>query len=1177
MKRPDYIEAPPLKKAPETNISNSFDAQVVQKSHIDFLYELHSKGIPLSKDQYQLLVDNDLIQILPPPPKEFTGPLSPTKPNEQASKEIEEKIEKRKKDRLVNQEVIQKDVYETDVLDERELIYDIEIGVKRSDWQSESIIHHSKEFTAWINSINSGFRNRIRYELFELYKLQAEEWMEDSRSLDEYDDEEERFEYMIRELERCSINSLYAANKYYWLKDEAGTIGKIKYFATDFFEHQRVCAYLFDCGYSVIIGKPRQPGITSIYGILGMNRVLNRKNYFLKFIAENAITAEEIFEDKIKFSFESLDGWFQPNTNGKPDVVNDRDRLFKIGRKGAKGTIEGLNSKIVVSPPYKTAINGGSPPLVFIDEIGSIDILTEMMNEGRPTMFRRNRITGVFEIKGQICAWGCLCAGMKVWTNNGDLINIEDLIPEQGILGYNNESISKEEITYWQPPKEKECYRITTNTGRYIECSHDHPILWSKGMWGTTPKPRGKTSFVKYIDFKEAEHIKIGDQLAIIEEASVFGKKRLWEPRFLGWAIGDGSYKRKKVCVISNADHEIHDYIQSTFDCSTEKEYITKDGRDYKDIRIRGISEKLKEAGLRGKDVPYKVLPKNINSCTKEDICEFLGGYFDADGCVHYTKNSRSIELTSSSYELLDGVRFLLQKVGVHCTITRVKAKPEPGSKDKNDWHILLITDKKSLIAFYKNIFFRVKYKQIRLGIVIDKISGTESKVPRMVRFHKEKGHGTKNHGLRFEKVVQVENVGMKPVYNLTAGTTNTYIANGIVTHNTGTTGKGGGAFENEWKRIVGLWNEHNYTAGLIPLFFDWTTRCSDEEYLSQKAYYYGARAKDEGIDIATSKIQFHQHYPSSPSDMFSTTKKTIVDRETIDTNLKRIYSIDPLLRPQPGYFEPIFDKTRPMDENSDVPYRIIGANFIPVEEISELATAIMFQRPKKNWIDRYYQGTDPISADTGTSWMASAIWDAFYNTVPCLVNHRELNNPDASFLQCLLMGLYYDPIKNQGVPELIEKNIGLAYKKYKTNKGFLGNMMYSAELPDHLKSGVSKDIGVDNKGYRNKAIINEMYKVFTVFANKIYIPTPFEQLKTFVCDITRAGNESWGPVDSRYYRDDSLWAIVFSYIAAQGHIHRIPTNIEEEAKTIKIEWESYYDESYNLKRRPRRVVKESA
>lgn len=74
---------------------------------------------------------------------------------------------------------------------------------------------------------------------------------------------------------------------------------------------------------------------------------------------------------------------------------------------------------------------------------------------------------------------GCVCKGTKVWNNKGELVNIENLLQSDGILGFDiaNNLLSKENITYWQEPIEKPCYRITTNTSRTLECSEDHPIL----------------------------------------------------------------------------------------------------------------------------------------------------------------------------------------------------------------------------------------------------------------------------------------------------------------------------------------------------------------------------------------------------------------------------------------------------------------------------------------------------------------------------------------------------------------------------------------------------------------------------------------------------------------------------------------------------------------------------
>jgi len=78
---------------------------------------------------------------------------------------------------------------------------------------------------------------------------------------------------------------------------------------------------------------------------------------------------------------------------------------------------------------------------------------------------------------GEIFAYGCVCAGTKVWTNDGRLVNIEDLKKEDGIVGYMDDFPVKNTIGTLLEPKEKPCIRITWANGNYLECSTDHPIL----------------------------------------------------------------------------------------------------------------------------------------------------------------------------------------------------------------------------------------------------------------------------------------------------------------------------------------------------------------------------------------------------------------------------------------------------------------------------------------------------------------------------------------------------------------------------------------------------------------------------------------------------------------------------------------------------------------------------
>ena len=147
------------------------------------------------------------------------------------------------------------------------------------------------------------------------------------------------------------------------------------------YDCQSFIAYLIDSGFSLIIAKLRQVGFSTVIGaILEIKTQLN-KSYFAKFITENTVKAEEIFEAKIKYALYAQPEWL------KPSVSNDSNRELQFQFKEKKGSSI-VGGKLLVEPPYPTAINGGSPDIVGIDESGNIDILPRIISQGRPTMFR---------------------------------------------------------------------------------------------------------------------------------------------------------------------------------------------------------------------------------------------------------------------------------------------------------------------------------------------------------------------------------------------------------------------------------------------------------------------------------------------------------------------------------------------------------------------------------------------------------------------------------------------------------------------------------------------------------------------------------------------------------------------------------------------------------------------
>lgn len=402
-----------------------------------------------------------------------------------------------------------------------------------------------------------------------------------------------------------------------------------------------------------------------------------------------------------------------------------------------------------------------------------------------------------------------------------------------------------------------------------------------------------------------------------------------------------------------------------------------------------------------------------------------------------------------------------------------------------------------------------------------------------------------------------------------------------IIFWGTGTSEKGGAAYEKEWNRVVGLWEQREASVGIVPLFFDWSVRLNEKQYYEEKKYYYGARAQKDNIDIETSKIQFHQHYPSNPADMFVPTGKTLVSRETIEKNLTKIRNkisndpddIENKVLMTYGFFEPIYDISKPQSENSDVPYAISGANFIQTDAYDERATTTILVPPNKAWKYRFYAGTDPITTDTGASRMATTIWDEQLHTVAAVTDCKRNNDPNYSFMQSMLLTIYYGEGK-EAVPEIVERNIGLAYRNYRENKGFLNSLLINAQVDPYFQSGQPYDIGVDNRGVRNTYIINRLGEVMNMFGDNIYHDTVFRQLATFHCTTTKSGNTLWSSIDKRYYNDDVLFGLAYAYICAIS-VGRKPESTEQaEKKEYKVKYKIVLDKDYNLKRVPITSIK---
>lgn len=470
--------------------------------------------------------------------------------------------------------------------------------------------------------------------------------------------------------------------------------------------------------------------------------------------------------------------WLNQNTNGGMRharlVVNNNDTK-RASLKTPDGTEYGWMSEInsvVADTPDK--IRGDRLDRLVYEEAGSNKNLTDSWIKGDALVS-----LGGFHFGTRI-ALGCVCAGTKVWTKDGRHINIEDLQKGDGIVGFHKGCYYPEEIESFKTPEEKDCVRIVTNFGT-LECSSDHPIFTriqkSKRIKGE-PNKREKWYEYQWVRADEVDMYAQRNTIGICDKIDIWGNETLFDPYLVGLLIGDGSYGHNKTPKLSNCDAEVLSYVENKYNCANDRTpRLTSDNKIYKELRIKNICHKLREVGIYGQTKTNKRLPNNYMSLTKEDSIQLLSGLFDTDGTVTRSCNNERgwrIGITQSSEEILKQIQELLEKLGIYGAIYKQEPNISENRKDKNLWYNFYIKDIISLVNFAEQIPLKIKYKQERLNNILE--------LKDSIIYQ----HYLTYSGIREAHVIKVEHIGMRMVYNLTAGGVHTYLANNFITHNTG-------------------------------------------------------------------------------------------------------------------------------------------------------------------------------------------------------------------------------------------------------------------------------------------------------------------------------------------------------------------------------------------------------
>ena len=475
-----------------------------------------------------------------------------------------------------------------------------------------------------------------------------------------------------------------------------------------------------------------------------------------------------------------IPGYFFQQVSGSLTVSNQKspyrneyeERINGVVTKQGKGTR-------IVHVTYEDnpeAAVGQGPIISIIEEVGLLISLLKVLGANEPGLTRNNKF-------GSHLLIGCVCAGTKVWDKNGNLCNIEDINKTTGILGHYAGEYSIEEVTNVQKPTLKECYRLTLEGGNSLECSWDHPIFSTSAHL----KYRKDGNTYRDAVYVEAQDLTTDDYVFLVDKIDKFGNHKEKYARLLGLMVGDGYYGRIHQISVCTDQKGIQNYIESIENTKIKKQFlIPKNNEQFIEYSIKNkeVRKILSSNGMLGQTRDKKQLPANIGEYDKQSLADFIGGYFDADGCVVYneTKKKLKIQLTSKYRHLLEDVKFYLTKFGIDSTIGKEKRN---GGYINNDstYYSLYITKNKDVIRFKRNITLLSEYKQKTLFKEIK--ANREFKRWNVITKNSNNNVEKSFTGLITKKIKKIENIGEKEVYNLTANTTHTYLANNIVTHNT--------------------------------------------------------------------------------------------------------------------------------------------------------------------------------------------------------------------------------------------------------------------------------------------------------------------------------------------------------------------------------------------------------
>ncbi|MDE1869132.1 MAG: AAA family ATPase [Candidatus Micrarchaeota archaeon] len=486
--------------------------------------------------------------------------------------------------------------------------------------------------------------------------------------------------------------------------------------------------------------------------------------------------------------------WYEKSLANNPDYAEAKNRLeridslihidSKLPKKPAGGSEQSAKQVQKFAEPEEKIEEGQIKKLAFyksnvrFDSVIGLTKAKKYLTDNvvlaikQPELFRKyGKKLGVgLLLYGPPGVGKCVAANTDVLLPDGRCMKIKDVVDrkEPYILTLTKmHKLGVSRVSGWWKLEGKPLLRITTDRGRVVDCTPEHPLLTKSG-------------------WSPAETFSVGERIGVPRSLSVFGNSLMKESevKLLAYFIAEGGLTQG-MPVFTNGDLELLEDFKSAvaqYDDSLHFN-VRMDHGNSATLQVAGrhmherntwerstMQQFLDKHGLSFTSSYTKKIPEHVFTLQKHLLALFLNRLFSGEGWAekrvlppipYGPREKRVIGYASMSETLIRQVQHLLLRFGI---LSNIRHRQESGA-----WE-LTVHRNRDVDTFIDEIgMFGAKAQ------LLSKKKNNWSKI-------KKKG----GNRVVYERIKSIEKIASPEfVYDLTVDETHNFVANDFFVHNT--------------------------------------------------------------------------------------------------------------------------------------------------------------------------------------------------------------------------------------------------------------------------------------------------------------------------------------------------------------------------------------------------------